>query len=149
MRKTFIQTRPYLILLLACPIVAVLAWLRRSFTVDVQLHDTYYVLRMDLVAEFLILIMLIASLLYWITRNRAGFAQLTAAHVLATAGIAIYIVGTAGSPPNTAMDTWAPMSPQQYQEWHDMQTRFMVASITFASFQLLLLINLIMKAVRK
>lgn len=145
MRKSFIHTKPYLVLLLACPVIAVIAWLRRSYTVDVQLYDTYYVLPIYLIAELLITIMLIASLLYWFTRNRAGFPQLTAAHVLATIGIAAYMVSTTGAAPNTAMDTWAPMSPQQYQDWHDLQMRFMVAAVTFASFQLLLPVNLIVK----
>lgn len=148
MRKSFIQTKPYLVLLLACPIIAIVAWLRRSYAVDVQLSNTYYVLRIDLVAEFVITIILITSLLYWLTRNRTGFPQLTAAHVLATIGIALYLVSATGYPPNTAMDTWTPMSPQQYQEWENMQTRFMVAAITFVSFQLLLLVNLVVKWVK-
>jgi hypothetical protein len=148
MRKSFIQTKPYLVLLLACPILAIVAWLRRSYSVDVQLYDTYYVLRIDLVAEFLITIILITSLLYWLTRSRIGFPQLTVAHVLATIGIALYMASATGYPPNTAIDTWTPMSPQRYQEWQDMETRFMVAVITFASFQLLLLVNLVVKWVK-
>lgn len=148
MRKSFIQTKPYLVLLLACPILAIIAWIRRSYAVDVQLYDTYYVLRIDLVAEFLIIIMLIASLLYWLTRNRTGFPQLTAAHVLATIGIALYIVSATGYPPNTAVDTWKPMSPQEYQEWEELGMRFMIAVLTFVAFQILLLANLIVKWIK-
>lgn len=149
MRKTFIQTKPYLVLLLACPILAIIAWLRRSYAVDVQLYDTYYILRIDLIAEFLITIILITSLLYWLTRNRTGFPQLTAAHVLATIGIALYIISATGYPPNNAVDTWTPMSPQQYQTWQDLSTRFMMAVVTFAAFQLLLVANLVVKWVRR
>ncbi|SDD51699.1 hypothetical protein SAMN04487996_101215 [Dyadobacter soli] len=148
MRKSFIHSKPHLALLLACPVIAIIAWFRRSYTVDVQFHDTYYVLPVYLVAELLIAIMLFASLLYWVTRNRAGFPQLTAAHVLATIGIALYIVSTTGSAPNTAMDTWKPMSPQQYQEWEDLRMRFMMAVVTFAAFQVLLIANLIVKWVK-
>ncbi len=148
MRKSFIQTKPYLALLLACPIIAIVAWLRRSYAVDVQLYDTYYVLRIDLVAEFLIIIILIASLLYWLTRNRTGFPQLTAAHVLATIGIALYIVSATGYPPNNVVDTWKPMSPQQYQEWEELGMRFLMAVVTFAAFQILLVVNLIVKWIK-
>lgn len=148
MRNSFIQTKPHLVLLLACPIIAVIAWMRRSYAVDVQLYDTFYVLRIDLIAEFLITIILITSLLYWLTRNRTGLPQLTAAHVLATIGIALYITSTTGYPPNNAMDTWATFSPQQYQEWEDMRVRFMGAVITFGAFQLLLVANLIMKWIK-
>lgn len=148
MRKSFIQTKPHIVLLLACPILAILAWLRRSYAVDVQLYDTYYVLRIDLIAEFLITIILITSLLYWLTRNRVGFPQLTAAHVLATIGIALYIISATGYPPNNAVDTWSPMSPQQYQSWQDLSARFMIAVVTFAAFQILLVANLIAKWVK-
>lgn len=148
MRKSFIHTKPNIVLLLACPILAIVAWLRRSYAVDVQLYDTYYVLRIDLVAEFLITIILITSLLYWLTRSRTGFPQLTAAHVLATIGIALYIVSATGYPPNNAVDTWKPMSPQQYQDWQDLNTRFMMAVVTFAAFQILLVANLIVRWVK-
>ncbi|SEJ04152.1 hypothetical protein SAMN05216327_105426 [Dyadobacter sp. SG02] len=148
MRKSFIQTKPHLTLLLACPIIAVIAWIRRSYAVDVQLYDTYYVLRIDLIAELLITITLITSLLYWITRNRTGFPQLTVAHVLGTIGIAIYITSTMGYPPNNAVDTWTTFSPQQYKEWEDMRVRFMGAVVTFGAFQLLLVANLIVKGVK-
>lgn len=145
MRKSFIHTKPYLVLLLACPILAIVAWLRRSYAVDVQLYDTYYILGINLVAEFLITIILITSFLYWLTRNRIGFPQLTAAHVLATIGIALYIISATGYPPNNPADTGTPMSPQQYQSWQDISMRFMMAVITFAAFQLLLIANLIVK----
>lgn len=148
MRKSFIHSKPYLVLVLACPVLAVIAWIRRSYAVDVQLYDTYYVLRIDLVAEFLITIILVASLLYWLTRNRDGFPQLTAAHVLATIGIALYIVSATGAPPNTAVDTWKPLTPQEYQEWEDLRMRFMTAVITFAAFQVLLVANLIVKWIK-
>lgn len=148
MRKSYIHTKPYLVLLLACPIIAVVAWLRRSYTVDVQLYDTYYLLRIDLLAEFLLTIILIGSLLYWLTRNRTGFPQLTAAHVLATIGIALYIVSATGYPPNNAVNTWAPMSPQQYRDWEDLSMRFMMAAVTFAAFQILLVANLIAKWIK-
>lgn len=148
MRKSFIHTKPYLFLLLACPLIFLIAWLRRSYAVDVQLSATYYVLRMDLVAEFLIIIILTTSLLYWLTRNRTGFPQLTAAHVLGTVGIALYIVSTSGYPPNNAVDTWKPMSPQEYQDWEDLSIRFMMAVVTFAAFQVLLVANLIVKWIK-
>jgi len=148
MRKSFIQTKPYLTLLLACPVIAVIAWIRRSYAVDVQLYDTYYVLRIDLIAELLITIILVTSLLYWLSRNRTGLPQLTAAHVLGTIGIAIYITSTMGYPPNTAVDTWNAFSPQQYKEWEDLRVRFIGAVVTLGAFQLLLLVNLIVKAVR-
>lgn len=148
MRKSFIHTKPHLVLLLACPVIVVIAWLRRSYAVDVQLYDTYYVLRIDLLAEFLVTILLIGSLLYWLTRHREGFPQLTAAHVLATAGIALYIVSASGYPPNNAVDTWKPMSPQEYQEWEDLGKRFMIAVITFAAFQVLLVANLMVKWIK-
>jgi hypothetical protein len=145
MRKSFIQTKPYLVLLLACPIIAVIAWIRRSYAVDVQLYDTYFVLPIDLIAEFLITIILITSLLYWLTRNRTGFPQLTAAHVLGTIGIALYITSSIGYPPNNAVDTWTTFSPQQYKEWEDMGLRFAGAVVTFGAFQILLIVNLIVK----
>lgn len=148
MRKSFIQTKPHMLLLLACPIIAVIAWMRRSYSVDVQLYDTYYILRIDLIAEFLITIILITSLLYWLTRNRTGFPQLTAAHVLATIGIALYITSTMGYPPNNAVDTWSTFSPQQYKEWEDMRVRFVGAVVTFGAFQLLLVVNLIVKWIK-
>ncbi|MBO9613161.1 MAG: hypothetical protein J7619_10725 [Dyadobacter sp.] len=148
MRKSFIQTKPHLTLLLACPVIAIIAWIRRSYSVDVQLYDTYYIVRIDLIAEFLITIILITSLLYWLTRNRAGFPQLTAAHVLATIGIALYMTSTMGYPPNNAVDTWSTFSPQQYKEWEDMRVRFVGSVVTFGAFQLLLLANLIVKWVK-
>lgn len=148
MRNNFIHTKPHIVLLLACPVLAIVAWLRRSYAIDVQLHDTYYVLGINLVAEFLITIILITSLLYWLTRNRTGFPQLTAAHVLATIGIALYIISATGYPPNNDIDTWTPMSPQQYRAWEDLSIRFMMAVVTFAAFQLLLVANLIVKWVR-
>lgn len=148
MRQSFIHTKPNIVLLLSCPIIALVAWLRRSYAVDVQLYDTYYVLSMSLIAEILITIILITSLLYWLTRNRAGFPQLTAAHVLGTIGIAIYIVGTTGYPPTNAAGVQSPMSLQQYQSWQDLSTRFAVAVVTFAAFQILLVVNLIVKWIK-
>ncbi|PSL34272.1 hypothetical protein [Dyadobacter jiangsuensis] len=146
MRKSFIQTKPHLVLLLACPVIAVIAWIRRSCTVDVQLYDTYYILGINLIAEFLITIILITSLLYWFTRNRTGFPQLTAAHVLGTIGIALYITSSTGYPPNNAIDT--AFSPQQYKEWEEMGLRFAGAVVTFGAFQLLLVANLIVKWIK-
>ncbi|WP_342088624.1 hypothetical protein [Dyadobacter sp. OTU695] len=148
MRKSFIHTKPHIVLLLACPILAIVAWLRRSYSIDVQLYDTYYILGISLVAEILITIILITSLLYWLTRNRTGFPQLTAAHVLSTIGIALYIISATGYPPNNPVDTGIPMSPQQYQSWEDLSMRFMMAVAIFASFQILLLANLISRWVK-
>lgn len=148
MRKSFIHTSPHIVLLLACPILAVVAWLRRSYAVDVQLSDTYYVLGIDLVAEILITILLITSLIYWLTRNRVGFPQLTAAHMLATIGIALYIISAAGYPPNNPVATGTPMLPQQYQSWQDLSMRFLLAVVTFAAFQILLVANLMVKWIK-
>jgi heme/copper-type cytochrome/quinol oxidase subunit 1 len=148
MRQSFIHTKPNIVLLLSCPIIALIAWLRRSYAVDVQLYDTYYVLSISLIAEFLITIILITSLLYWLTRNRTGFPQLTAAHVLGTIGIALYMVGTTGYPPANAAGAQSPMSLQQYQSWQDLSTRFAVALVTFGAFQILLVANLIVKWIK-
>lgn len=148
MRKTIIQTKPHIILLLSCLVIALVAWLRRDYSVDLQLYDTYYVISIALVAEFLITIILITSILYWLTRHRTGFPQLTAAHVLGTIGIALYLVSTSGTPPNNAIETWSPMSFQQYQSWEDLSLRFAVAMLTFASFQMLLLVNLVVKWIK-
>jgi heme/copper-type cytochrome/quinol oxidase subunit 1 len=148
MRQSFIHTKPNIVLLLSCPIIALIAWLRRGYAVDVQLYDTYYVLSISLIAEFLITIILITSLLYWLTRNRTGFPQLTAAHVLGTIGIALYMVGTTGYPPANAAGAQSPMSLQQYQSWQDLSTRFAVALVTFGAFQILLVANLIVKWIK-
>jgi heme/copper-type cytochrome/quinol oxidase subunit 1 len=148
MRQSFIHTKPNIVLLLSCPIIALIAWLRRSYAVDVQLYDTYYVLSISLIAEFLITIILITSLLYWLTRNRTGFPQLTAAHVLGTIGIALYMVGTTGYPPANAAGAQSPMSLQQYQSWQNLSTRFAVALVTFGAFQILLVANLIVKWIK-
>lgn len=148
MRKSIIYTKPYLILLLTCPVIALIAWLRRDYTADLQLYDTYYMIRVDLLSEGLIAIILIASLIYWLTRKRTGLPKLTAAHVLGTIGIALFLVSTMGMPPHNAGDAWVPMSPQQYQAWEELSTRFAMGLVTLAAIQLLLVANLIMKLIK-
>ncbi|MCF0074331.1 hypothetical protein LZD49_27860 [Dyadobacter sp. CY261] len=145
MRKSIIHTKPYLVLLFTCPVIGLIAWLRRDYAADLQLYDTYYVLNMGLVAEALITVMLIASIIYWLSRTRTGFPQLTAAHVLGTIGITLYLVSAMGTPPQTDAATWAPISPQQYREWDDLSTRFALGLVTLGSIQILLVANLIVK----
>ncbi|MGV3603708.1 MAG: hypothetical protein ACO1N1_20980 [Dyadobacter fermentans] len=145
MRNNLITGKPWLPLLLTCAIVALIAWIRRGLVADVQLYDTYFVFEIHLLAGILITIMLVTSLLYRLTSQRNGLRQLTAAHVLGTIGLAIYIVSSAGHAPEQANIT---MSFAEYKAWQDANARFAMALVALGSVQMLFVANLIAKWVK-
>lgn len=148
MRKSIIQTQPHIPLLLTAPILGLIARIRQNNTAELQVYDTYLVISMGLLAGIFIGILLLASLLYWLTRQRTGLPQLTSAHVLGTIGIVIYLTCTAGQLTGSNADTGIPMSIPEYRAWQDSNARFAMALVALATIQMLFVVNLILKWIR-
>lgn len=148
MRKSIINTRPYLVLLLTCPVIALIAWLRRDYSADLQLYDTWIAMKIPFLAGVLIASILLSGLAYWLTKRRAGFPQLAAMHVLGTIGIALYLVSATGMPPQAAEYIPTPMSVNRYQAWQDLTLRFAIGLVTFTAIQMILIANLVVKWVK-
>ncbi len=136
MRKSIIQTQPYIALLTA-PILGLIAWIRHNNTAELQVYDTYLVISMGLLAGIFIGILLLTSLFYWLTRQRTGLPQLTSAHVLGTIGIVIYLICTSGQLADSSADTGIPMSVPEYRARQDSNARFAMALVALATIQLL------------
>lgn len=148
MRKSIIRAQPYIPLLLTVPIIALIAWIRHDNNAELQVYDTYLVIGMGLLAGIFTGILLVTSLLYWLTRQRTGLRQLTSAHVLGTIGIMIYLICTSGPLAGAATDNGIPMSVPEYRAWQDSNARFAMALVALAAIQMLFVVNLIIKWVR-
>lgn len=149
MRKSIIHTQPYLVLLIACGLVAVIAWIRWNYLINIQISDTYLIATVQLLASCCAGIMLLTSLFYWLSRKRAGLPQLTAAHVLGSIGLSIYLVSKMGGPPKSNPGEWTVMSPPQYREWREYNDQFVVVLLIFLTFQLLFVANMIYKLMKR
>lgn len=146
MRQNLISDKPWIPLLLTCAIIALIAWMRREIAPDLQFKDTYLVVGIPFLAGICGVIMALSSLLYWLTRSRTGLQQLTAAHVLGTIGLSIYLVSSMGTSPGA--ETAGIVSPQEFQAWQEANQRFAVTLLVLFSVQLILIVNLIYKGVR-
>lgn len=146
MRQNLISDKPWIPFLLTCVIIALIAWMRREILADLQLKDTYLVVGIPFLAGTCGTIMAVSSLLYWLTRSRTGLRQLTAAHVLGTIGLSIYLVSAMGTSP--AADAARTVSPQEFQTWQEANQRFAVTLLVLFSLQLIFIANLIYKGVK-
>jgi hypothetical protein len=149
MRKNIIHTQPYIVLLIACGLLAVIAWIRWDNLIDIQLYDTYFVATVQFLAGVCGGIMLVTSVFYWFSRERPGLPQLTAAHVLGSIGLSIYMVASMGGPPQRNPGQWTVLSPPQYQEWKDKSDMLAVLLLVFLTFQLLFIANMVYKLITR
>jgi hypothetical protein len=148
MLRNLIQQKPYIPLAAASLIIALIAWLRKDYIVDLQYYDTYYIVPVYLLAALCAMIMLISSLLYWFSRMRPGIVQLTTLHVLGTIAIALYLTTAMGTPANAAAAD-IPMSIGDYRLLQDLNFRMLAILVILGVLQLLLVVNIAIKLVRR
>ena len=79
-----IVTIPYLYFWIMIPVYCFMLIFFGNHSMDIQLHDTYYVISMTHVWLFLIWTFSLFGLVYWSVRKLKTYNWITAIHVLAT-----------------------------------------------------------------
>jgi heme/copper-type cytochrome/quinol oxidase subunit 1 len=100
--------QPYLICWLAVPVLMLMGLLFRQHSVDVQLHDTYFVIANNHVALAGSALLLVLGLGYWLmmrTRKTPN-DTLTAFHLLSTIGVFVLLVLPLSGSGNLVSPEW-------------------------------------------
>ena len=89
-----ITHQPYKIIWGIIPIIVILSLINLKGTIDIQLHDTYFVIAFIHLSFFLSAILIITGLLYWLVRRKKLISWMTLAHVLSTILLFLSIIIT-------------------------------------------------------
>lgn len=84
--------KPYKLFWILIPLILLISMLRRNSFVDLQFHDTYFVINAINIGVLLSLILGISGILYWIFRKRKLIGWLTQLHVFSMLIIIIAIL---------------------------------------------------------
>lgn len=138
MLKKYFLEKAYIPLLTTIAILTILAILKKGYSADLQIGDTYYVLTINLLVGCFAVLLLLQSFLYWLIIDRKKLRQLTAIHVLGTIGLMIYIVSIVGSNTQTpdSVTLW------DYKKMQDQSSLFLFCMVTLLALQTLLFINI-------
>ena len=89
-----ITKAPHKIIWLSIPVVMGLGIIGLNRNLDLQLHDTYFVLASIYVGFYSSLVLAFIGLLYWLVRKKQLIAWMTTLHVLITIAAFILIAGS-------------------------------------------------------
>lgn len=147
MLRNFIQQKPYIPFAATSVIIALIAWLRKDYVVELQYYDTYYIVPVYLIAALCMVILLVTGLLYWLTRRRQGLIQLTTLHVLGTIAVSLYLTAAMGLPANKAASD-LPRSIGEYRMLQDLNFQMLAILVVLGVLQILFLVNILVKITR-
>ena len=74
------------------PLFFILSFLGRNFTVDIQMHDTYFVVSPFHIGQLLCFEFFIFGLIYWLLRKNRLLSFLTSSHILFTITCTIIVI---------------------------------------------------------
>ncbi len=87
--------KPYQPIWWAIPFILALSIIGLNSTIDLQLHDTYFVLTSIHIGILFSILLGVIGSLYWFTRNKKLIAWMTASHVIIT--IVAFVIITVSS----------------------------------------------------
>lgn len=141
------RLQPHKTLFLVGLLIAVLSFFVSAKTLDVHLHDTYYIISLPTIYGLLAGVLFLYALLYWWTGRIAYSPVLTWTHIVLT----LLLVLFAATAPLWLKAVEQGFSPDPFRA-AEQQWRFQRKASTFAlvllSGQLLFFINLIAGLVR-
>lgn len=112
-----------------------LSFLPNKHTVDIHLHDTYYIIGADLIFIFLGCFSLLIWMIYQLFKKRQYSSLLTNLHTVVTFGCVIFLFCYANSgTPRRYMD---------FSAYRFLDSAVSLTMLTFLSAQLLFLFNII------
>lgn len=128
-------------------ITIILTWIitlvRKGCLVDIQIYDTYFVIGLYQVTAFFSVILVISSILYWLSSTRTLLKPLSFVHIIGTIVVVIYLTSTAGYLPDTQNNMDIPMKIMEYQKVKEKESAFVFGIIVLVILQLLLIVNYI------
>lgn len=90
MHKDFLR-RGYPVFWAASGVMLILSFVKRNYTYDLQLHDTYFILGFAHVAVPLMAWMTLSGIIYWLFRHAGLIGWLTVIHVLVTISLTFLV----------------------------------------------------------
>lgn len=89
-----ILNNPHKSIWLTIPVIIALSMTGFNSTIDIQLHDTYFVVASIHFGIFLSIILGIIGFIYWLIRNKILVNWMTAIHVFTTISAFVLVVAT-------------------------------------------------------
>ncbi len=86
--------KPYAQLWLIIPLILITSFLSKNDTIDLQIHDTYFVFNYFLIGIILSLILGVSGFLYWLLRNKKLIPLLTKIHLVSMIIFSFLMVST-------------------------------------------------------
>jgi len=80
----FILNKPYKVIWRSIPFLIGLSLIGWNKTIDIQMHDTYFVIALFHVGIFFSIILTVLGSLYWLVRNKQLINWITIVHVIIT-----------------------------------------------------------------
>ncbi len=76
--------KPYKVLWTFIPVLLALSLLNPSSLMDIQMHDTYFVIATIYIVVLASLFLLVTGFAYWLFRNKTLVTSLTVSHIILT-----------------------------------------------------------------
>ncbi|MCP3927934.1 MAG: hypothetical protein GY705_02400 [Bacteroidetes bacterium] len=84
--------QPYKIIWWAIPIVLGISLIKKNFAIDIQMHDTYFIIDSTHAGILLSIFLIILGVIYWLTKNLKLINWMTIFHVLVSILIILSIL---------------------------------------------------------
>lgn len=134
-------TQPYRYFWAFIPFVIGLSLLGQRDTIDIQMHDTYFVVDLTHMAFFYSTILVVLGLLYWWFRKRQLINWITVLHVVVSL-ITILVLQAS----SLLVPHFVSLNYELYQKVNQLITMLMLA---FILAQLLFVLNLIISGFKR
>jgi hypothetical protein len=147
MNRKVIFSQPYFILWVAVPVILIIAYFRKSFVLDIQLSDTYYVIPIGVLGGFFSIMAGFNGLVYWLFKTKNLVETATWIQVIGSILTALFLVVLAGSveKPNLA-GTF--LSAADFKRDQDHNTQVLFGMLIWIVSQILFLLNVTVGLVR-
>jgi len=128
--------------------VFVISLIKWNYSVDIQMHDTYFVIALLHVGILFVLILAIIGGIYWLVRSKKLIGFLTISHVTITIFLILVIVVFFAKPePDPANMTFDPLN-SNFGTWKLWNQMIIGGMLVWILSQLIFLVNLVISLIR-
>ena len=143
-----IKNKPFKILWWTIPIVFVISLIKWNYSVDIQMHDTYFVIALFHVGILFILTLALIGGIYWLVRSKKLIDIFTIIHVTTTIILILVIMILFSRPePDTTNMTLDSMN-SDFESWKSWNQKILGGILAWTLSQLIFLVNLVTSLIR-